>query len=193
MKFRYRAFLASLLSALAFPAAAHPFHGAGEGFAAGLAHPFFGLDHLLAMVAVGVWAAQIGGRAAWIVPAVFVAAMLGGAAAALAGLGVQHVEPMVAASVLVLGLLISLKWKSGALPGALLVAFFAVFHGLAHGAELPAGSSAATYMAGFALATAVLHGCGIALGRMMCERAMNPHLAGMPVALAGCWLLFAAI
>lgn len=189
MKFRRRAFVTSLLFALAAPVAAHPFHGAGEGIAAGLAHPFLGFDHLLAMVAVGMWAAQIGGRAVWIVPGSFVGAMLAGAVAGLMGLSLPHLEPVVAASVCALGLLVSMKWKLGVLAGALLVGFFAVFHGLAHGAEMPPGSLAATYLPGFALTTALLHLAGIALGRRMADAL---RFAGAPIALAGCWLLFAA-
>jgi urease accessory protein len=94
--------------------------------------------------------------------------------------------------VLALGLLISLRWKAGVLPGALLVAFFAVFHGLAHGAELPQASPAAIYVLGFTLATSALHGAGIGIAALMRARAVQPYLAGAPVALAGCWLLLSA-
>lgn len=185
-----RFLLALSFAAFASPAAAHPFHGAGTGFAAGIAHPFLGLDHLLAMMAVGVWAAQIGGRALWVVPLSFVGTMLAGGVLGLAGLTLPYVEPMVAASVLALGLLVSSGWKTGAAPGALLVAFFAVFHGLAHAAELPLEASAVTYALGFALATAALHAAGIGAGAGLRKWS---RIAGAPIALIGCWMLANAL
>jgi urease accessory protein len=180
---------ALLLAAFSAPAMAHPFHGAGSGFAAGVSHPFLGLDHLLAMVAVGVWAAQASGRALWAVPLAFVGTMMAGGLLGVCGMALPHVEPLIAASVLVLGLLIFFNWRAGALPGVLLAAFFALFHGLAHGAELPLHDSAAAYVLGFVLATSALHLAGIAIAAALRHRELRLRLTGIPVALAGCWFL----
>lgn len=154
-------FLAAL-SLLAGTASAHTGEHTATGFIGGLAHPFLGLDHVLAMIAVGLWAAQQGGRARWAVPASFVGAM--GLGAALAGSGwiVPHVEPGIALSVLVLGLLIATRRHASILAGMTLVAVFALFHGTAHGLEMPQTASPALYAMGFVLATVALHGVGIA-------------------------------
>jgi urease accessory protein len=153
--------------------------------AAGFVHPFTGLDHLLAMLAVGLWAAQLGGRWTWAVPLAFVGSMALGGALGFTGLELPLVEPMIAASVLVLGLVVALRvrlrWSALALVGA-----FAVFHGIAHAAEMPREVSRLVYACGFVLATALLHAAGVALG--MLPRA---RWAGVPVALAGLWLLAA--
>jgi urease accessory protein len=178
-----------LLTALAAPAWAHPGHGIGLG--AGLAHPFGGLDHVLAMVAVGLWATQLGGRALWLVPTGFVAAMLGGAALGWAGVGVIPAEPGILASVLLLGLLVAFAVRLPLALGLVVVAAFALCHGHAHGAELPAGGDALAYAAGFAAATAVLHGIGIATGLM----ARDPRLlrwSGAGIAAAGLALIVSA-
>jgi urease accessory protein len=190
MKTISRAVLACSLAALPLAAVAHPLHGAGAGFAAGIAHPFLGLDHLLAMVAVGLWAAQISARARWIVPLAFVGTMLLGGALGLAGVSLPYVEPLTAASVLVLGFLISSGWKTSVVPGAMLAAIFAIFHGLAHAAELPFAASAITYVLGFVVATATLHALGIGTSVLLQGKA---RMAGAPIALAGCWLLVQAI
>ena len=155
--------------------------------AAGFVHPFLGLDHLLAMLAVGVWAAQLGGRWVWAVPFAFVSAMAAGGALAFAGIALPIVEPAIAASVLVLGLVVALRVRLGAsaLP---LAGLFALFHGAAHAAEIPADASPVVYAAGLLLATALLHAAGIALGMLPRSR-----VAGIPVALAGAWLLAAAV
>jgi len=153
--------------------------------AAGFVHPFTGLDHLLAMLAVGLWAAQLGGRWTWAVPLAFVGSMALGGALGFAGLKLPMVEPMVAASVMVLGLLVAMKvrlrWSGLALVGA-----FALFHGIAHAGEMPLEASTIVYVVGFVLSTALLHAAGVGLG--MLPRA---HWAGVPVALAGLWLLAA--
>jgi len=139
---------------LATPASAHSLGSAG--FAAGLAHPLFGLDHLLAMVAVGLWAGRIGGRARWLVPSAFVAAMLIGS---LLPVALPSVETGILGSVLILGLLVAWAPKLPLWVPALVVGLFALAHGHAHGAELSGG--AATL--GFLLATAALHGLGLML------------------------------
>ena len=128
---------------------------------AGFAHPFTGLDHLLAMLAVGLWAGLNGGRALWAWPAAFVALMLAGAGLGVAQIAVPHVEVGILASVVVLGLAVAAALRAPAVLGALVIGAFALLHGYAHGAELPAGASTAGYMAGFTLATALLHTVGV--------------------------------
>lgn len=177
-----------LLVALAAPAWAHPGHGVG--LAAGLAHPFGGLDHVLAMVAVGLWAVQLGGRALWLVPAGFVIAMLGGAALGWAGIGVVPAEPGILASVLLLGLLVAFAVRLPLALGLAVVGAFALCHGDAHGAELPAGADALTFAAGFALATAVLHGLGMAAGRVARDGRLL-RWSGAGIAAAGLVLMVA--
>lgn len=132
-----------------------------HSMAAGFAHPFTGLDHLLAMLAVGLWAGLNGGRALWAWPVAFVALMLAGAGLGLAHIAVPFVEAGIAASVVLLGLAVAAALRAPAVLGAIAVGAFAVLHGYAHGAELPAGASVAGYLAGFALATALLHSVGV--------------------------------
>lgn len=178
---------AAALLLLASPALAHTGIGAGSGFAAGAAHPMLCLDHLLAMVAVGGWAALLGGRALWLVPSAFVVAMLVGGAFAVSGVALPMVETMIALSVVVLGALVAVNARMLVGVGMAIVAAFAVFHGHAHGSELPAGLSALGYGAGFALSTALLHGAGIAgvsmLGRFGSTRMIR--YAGLATAFAG--------
>jgi urease accessory protein len=131
-------------------------------FATGFAHPIGGIDHILAMVTVGVWGVLAGGRALWVWPTVFVATMLSGFAAAALGLQLPWVAAAVSASIIILGLLVALAVKASVWLGAVLVGLFAFFHGHAHGAEAVAASLVA-YGAGFAIATAGLHAAGIGL------------------------------
>ena len=131
-------------------------------FATGFAHPLGGVDHILAMVTVGVWGVVAGGRALWAWPAVFVATMLTGFAAATLGLQLPWVPAAVSSSIIVLGLMVALAVKAPVWLGAVLVGLFAFFHGHAHGTEAVAASLLA-YGAGFALATAGLHAAGIGL------------------------------
>lgn len=185
--------LAAMLAACSNAAVAHPLQDDGAAFLAGLSHPFVGVDHLLAMVAVGMWAACLARRAGWWVPSVFVFAMLGGGVLGLLGWSPPAVEPLVAASVLTLGLLIASQL--GPPPGVAvaLVAFFGVFHGLAHAAELPPDLSALGYAAGFSLSTAGLLLIGFVAGARMAARPPIARLAGLPVAFAGCVLVARAI
>jgi urease accessory protein len=132
-------------------------------FASGFRHPWTGLDHILAMVAIGLWAGLNGGRALWAWPVAFVGAMVAGGALGIAGVPVPMVEPGILASVIVLGLLVLTAARLPVGVGVALVAIFAVLHGHAHGAELPGAASAASYAAGFATATALLHGVGLAV------------------------------
>lgn len=172
--------------ALAAGAQAHTLGAHGAGFAAGVAHPFLGLDHLLAMVAVGLWAAQRGGRALWAVPLAFIGMMAFGALLALAGVALPGVEAGIAVSVLILGLLIASSARLPVLASMLLVGAFAVFHGHAHGAELPQTASVALYGLGMMAATAALHGLGIGLGLAFKRLpGMALRVAGSAIAAAG--------
>ena len=145
-------------------ALAHPGVHA-DGLVAGLAHPLTGLDHLAAMTAVGFWAASLGQKSArWIVPLSFVALMIVGAGLALAGLSLPAVEPMIALSVAALGLLVAFEIRLPAVFAAPLVGFLALFHGFAHGTEMPAMAEPVAYGVGFALATLSLHLAGLGLG-----------------------------
>ena len=130
-------------------------------FVSGFTHPWSGLDHMLAMVAVGLWAGLNGGRALWAWPVAFVGVMVLGGAAGVAGVPLPMVAPGILGSVIVLGLLVLTAARLPVWAGAALVAPFAVLHGHAHGAELPAEGAAASYFAGFALATAALHALGL--------------------------------
>lgn len=154
------------LAVLVFPtwAWAHAGTHFELSFWSGLIHPLTGLDHALAMIAVGMFAAHLGGRAVWAVPASFLTAMIAGGALHVIGLPLPMVEPGIAASVLVLGLLIALQTKMTLPAATTIVAVFAVFHGYAHGSEMQAGSELVAYIAGFVGATALLHAVGLALG-----------------------------
>jgi urease accessory protein len=171
-------------------AAAHPSITHTFSFAAGLSHPLSGLDHLLAMLAVGLWAALSGGRRIWVWPLAFAGAMLMGGAIAHEGFALPHIEPAIAASVVVLGLAIALLVKLPAAAGAILIAAFGMAHGYAHGLEAP-GPGFGLYAAGFVLATVALHLTGIAAG-VLIERkasAMIPRAIGALTAVAGVALL----
>ncbi len=194
---RWITILALLSLALASPAAAHLDPVAHGSFAAGFTHPLFGLDHVLAMVVVGVWAALQGGRAVWAVPAAFVGSMVIGFAAALFGVPLPLVEPAILASIVVVGLLAAIAlsvpvWVAGAL-----VATFAIFHGHAHGGEMGAAGAFA-YGVGFAAATALLHGigAGVTLAAARALGASNGRLAarafGGATAAAGLVIAFGA-
>jgi urease accessory protein len=151
--------LASVSSVAAY---AHPGHVDGAGFGLGFLHPLNGLDHMLAMLAVGLWAVQAGGRNLWIMPAIFVAALLAGG---LAGMeGAPSMEIGVAGSLVVLGGAIFLAQRVPLWLGGFAVGLMGLLHGLAHGVEIPLAGSAAGYVAGFVVACLVLHGAGMILG-----------------------------
>jgi urease accessory protein len=183
---------AAVLCLAAGTVSAHPLHGAS--LFEGLAHPFLGLDHLLAMTAVGAWAQQQGGRWRWAIPAGFLAAMAAGALAAAVGvldlISASTVESMVAASVLVIGVLVATQTRQ-AVAGAAVVAAFALFHGAAHMAEAQPGATSALYALGFLAATAALHGVGLFAGAAL-MRAGAVRWAGAGVAVTGLWLLQSA-
>ncbi len=150
-----------LLALLPTAAFAHTGVGPTHGLLHGFTHPLFGWDHLLAMFAVGLWAAQRGDRSVWLLPAVFVGTMVVGGLLGVVGVPVPGVEAGILASVLVLGGLIALAARFPLALGVAAVALFALFHGHAHGTEMPAAVSGVAYGLGFAAATALLHATGI--------------------------------
>lgn len=156
--------LAIIVALLPAFAMAHAPEGAGGGFATGFLHPILGYDHLIAMVAVGLWGAFLGDRAIWLLPIVFPTIMAVGAAVGILGLELPLVEFIIALSGVVLGALILLKVKAPLAIAMAVVGVFAVFHGYAHGVEMPEQISAITYGAGFVIGTGLLHLIGIALG-----------------------------
>lgn len=183
----------AITTAATLPAFAHLDPVEHGSFAAGFSHPLFGLDHILAMVAVGLWAAMQGGRAIWIVPSAFVGTMAIGFAAAIAGIPLPFVEPVILASVIFIGIATALALPIPTGAVAAMVGFFAFFHGHAHGGEL--GEAGAWQFAlGFIVATGVLHavgiGIGLALGRFG-GKALS-RIAGAATALGGLWLAFGA-
>ena len=145
-------------------AVAQPGHGVDGSLLAGFIHPFGGLDHLLAMTAVGLFAAHLGGRALWAVPATFVAVMALGGVSGAAGISLPFVETAIALSVVIFGLMIFSGMAPPVLAAMALVGIFAIFHGYAHGTEMPVSASGVDYGIGFMVATALLHGFGITLG-----------------------------
>ena len=150
---------------LLLPAVAHAHVGVEptSGLAAGLAHPFMGLDHLCAMMAVGLWAAQRGGRVIWLVPLAFVTVMAAGGVLGMFAISIPFVEPGILTSVFVLDVLIAAAVRLPLLTSVILVGFFALFHGHAHGSELPSTAAGFTYALGFLISTILLHLCGIGL------------------------------
>ena len=189
-----RGALAAILALSPTLAFAHVGVGDAHGFSHGFVHPIGGIDHVLAMVAVGMFAATLGGRALWAIPASFIVMMAVGGALGMMGVNVPFVELGIATSVIVLGSAVALRWTNWPLGATTaMVGFFALFHGFAHGAEMPAGASGATYAAGFMLATALLHmvgiGVGIALGKIGANAPRVTQGLGALVAVAGVGLL----
>jgi urease accessory protein len=168
---------------------AHVGVGSTSGFAHGFWHPLGGIDHVLAMVAVGMFAANLGGRALWAVPLSFVTLMAVGGALGVAHVAVPYVEVGIALSVIVLGLVVALQVQWPVAAAMALVGAFAIFHGHAHGSEMPLDASGATYASGFMLATALLHMAGIALGIGMAQSRRAAQFSGTAMALAGVALL----
>lgn len=156
--------MAWALTLVVLPAFAHVQEGQAAGFLTGLAHPVSGLDHVLAMIAVGLWGAQLGAPALWLLPVTFPLVMAFGGFLGLLGIPVPGVEAGIALSALALGFAVATAWRPPLAVAAALVALFAVFHGHAHGTELPEGQSGLTYSIGFVVATGLLHLAGIAIG-----------------------------
>lgn len=172
------------------PAAAH-IVGRAVGFSSGFEHPLTGLDHFLAMLSVGIWGAQMGGRSVWTLPVTFPLIMTLGGIAGMAGLPMLNVELGIALSIMVLGTAIAAAWRPNEFVALALIAVFAVFHGYAHGAELPRAADPANYAVGFVIATGLIHVLGIGVGLLLSRpfRGMLARLLGGVIALGGLWFL----
>jgi urease accessory protein len=194
MRFAFVRSAALAVALLPTAALAHTGLGDGHGFVHGFAHPLGGLDHILAMTTVGLFAWQLGGRALWLVPATFVLMMAAGGALGMAGVPMPFVELGIAMSVIVLGAIVALGGKEPLAIAMGIAGLFALFHGHAHGTEMPLDASGLGYAAGFMLATALLHAGGIALGFLIgrigeAYGRLTYRLAGSLVALAGVAIL----
>ena len=183
-----------LLAALPSPLLAHE-GGSARGVLSGLYHPVSGLDHVLAMVAVGIWGAQLGAPAIWVLPVTFPVVMAFGGMVALLGVGLPGAEVGIGMSALLLGLMVALERRPDLRIAAALVGFFAIFHGYAHGTELPDGQSGLSYSIGFVAATGILHAVGIGIGevRRWAWGGSALRFAGSGIALAGAWFTWSAV
>jgi urease accessory protein len=175
--------LAAAMVVLTPVAFAHTGVGDASGFVHGFGHPISGLDHILAMLMVGVFAWQLGGRAVWLVPVTFVGVMAASGTLGIAGIEVPFVETGIAFSVVVLGAIVAFDVKAPAITAMGVVGLFAIFHGHAHGAEIPEDAAGVAYAAGFMIATALLHLCGISAGFLMGKA--GEHYGSAVVRLAG--------
>ena len=187
---------AALWLALTPAAQAHIERGEVGGFASGFKHPWSGLDHIAAMVAVGLWGAQLGAPAIWLLPVTFPMVMAVGGFMGLVGIPLPGVEIGIGLSAFLLGIMVAgeVKPKNLVWP-ATLVGVFGLFHGHAHGTELPPGQSGLLYSIGFVVATGTLHGCGIAIGvihRWTTGRKLL-RIAGVAIALGGAYFLWMAV
>lgn len=185
---------AILLLAAAMPAYAHVGVGTTSSLAAGFMHPLSGIDHMTVMIAVGLWAALKGGKAIWAWPAAFVGVMLVGGALGMLHVPLPFVEPGILASVVALGLLVALAVDLPVSAGAAIIGLFALFHGHAHGTEVPENAGGLEYMAGFAAATALLHATGIGAGLGLGMRLRGfARAAGAACAAVGVGLVFGVL
>jgi len=192
MKTKFAPWLLPVLLLAGAPLAqAHPGHGPAD-LASGFLHPFTGWDHLLAMLAVGMWAAQLGSRARWALPSAFVGAMAVGAVVGIAGYAPHGVDGWILASVLVLGLLLACAIRMPLRFGIGLVALAGFFHGAAHGAEMPFQADSLRFLSGMVVATALLHSLGMAAGILLGRKSpLLVRLAGAGVVAGGVALLLA--
>ncbi len=194
-----QAYQRTILTALSlFGAAlahAHAQTGAVSGMATGFMHPITGLDHVLAMVAVGLWGAQLGAPAMWLLPVTFPIVMAIGGLLGLLGVPLPGVEIGIAASAILLGLAVMTERRPPLIVAALLVGFFAIFHGHAHGTELPPGENGLLYSIGFVVATGCLHLVGVGIGTIHRWRSgqMALRVAGAFVSIAGVFFMWRAI
>jgi urease accessory protein len=174
---------------------AHVTKGEATGFVAGLKHPISGWDHIVAMICVGLWGAQLGPPAIWLLPVTFPMMMALGGLMGLLGMPLPGVEIGIAVSALLLGLAVATEARPKPWVAAILVGIFAIFHGHAHGTELPPGQSGLLYSMGFVIATGCLHATGIAIGLVhrwtWGQRLLQA--AGVAVAVAGCVFLWRAV
>jgi urease accessory protein len=175
-------------------ASGHPQAGEAKGFLTGFMHPISGLDHVLAMIAVGLWGAQLGAPAIWLLPVAFPMVMAFGGMLGLMGVPLPGTEYGIAASAILLGAAVMFEVRPPLAFAAVLVAIFALFHGHAHGTELPAGESGLLYSIGFVIATGCLHGVGITIGTVHRWRWGQNLLrvAGAGVAMAGVFFMWKA-
>lgn len=185
-------FLAAL-ALLLVPATvfAHQETGSITGIVSGLSHPVSGMDHVLAMISVGLWGAQLGAPAVWVLPVAFPMVMALGGMLGLMGISLPGIEIGIAVSAIVLGAMIVTESRPALWMAAALVGFFAIFHGHAHGTELPAGSSGLLYSIGFVAATGTLHALGISMGLVLRFRGgrLAIRAAGAAVSAAGVFFL----
>jgi urease accessory protein len=183
-----------LLAAMCLPAAqafAHEGGGTLGGFASGFTHPLYGLDHMLAMLAVGIWGAQIGGRSVWTMPVAFPLIMAVGGFFGAMGVPFPFVELGIVLSVIGLGLAVAFALKPKEWIGVVAVGFFALFHGHAHGTELPAAADAVSYGVGFVVSTGLIHLAGIGIG-FLANKGFHGKLtraAGAAISLMGIYIL----
>jgi urease accessory protein len=190
--FLYLSFLCCFVPAAAF---AHAEKGIAAGFLTGFGHPISGWDHVLAMIAVGLWGAQLGAPAIWLLPVTFPMMMAFGGMIGLLGIPLPGVEVGIGISAIVLGILVALEKRLPIALCMLVVAFFAIFHGYAHGAELAPGTSAVAYSLGFVVSTGCLHGVGILIGlihRWPAGR-RTVQAAGVLIAAAGVFFVTRAV
>jgi urease accessory protein len=187
--------LVVLAAVSAAPALAHTGDGLSGGFIGGFGHPLFGPDHVAAMVAVGLWGAFLGPPAIWLLPIVFPLVMALGGVLGILGVPLPGVEIGIAASAIVLGLMVALAAQPPLVIAAVLVGAFAIFHGHAHGAELPPGANVVAFSIGFVVATGLLHLAGISFGLLARWPAgrIAVRAAGGAIALAGVVFLSAAV
>lgn len=183
------------LCALAMPglAEAHIIQGETGGFLHGFEHPLSGLDHLLAMFCVGLWGAQMGGRSVWTMPIAFPLIMVVGGLLGIAGVPIVGIETGIALSIIVLGAAIAFRWHPPSIVALALIAVFAICHGYAHGAELPAATDPADYAIGFVVATGLIHIAGIAVGLLfqrIREGQLSRALGGL-IGIGGIYFLVA--
>ena len=182
---------------LLYPITAFAHTGGGEtiGFWSGLEHPMSGLDHILAMVAVGLWGAQLGPPAVWLLPVTFPIVMAFGGMLGLMGVELPGIEVCIALSAVALGFMVLREAKPNLWAAAFLVGFFAIFHGHAHGTELPSGANAVLYSIGFVIATGTLHAVGIGIGTVhrWPQGRLALRVAGGVVALGGMVFLWETI
>ncbi len=174
---------------------AHPQKGEAVGFLTGFRHPISGMDHVLAMIAVGLWGAQLGAPAIWVLPVAFPMVMAFGGMLGLMGVPLPGVEYGIALSAILLGAAVLFEFRPPLGIAAALVGFFAIFHGHAHGTELPPGQSALLYSIGFVMATGLLHALGIGIGTVhrwgWGQRFLR--LAGALVAVGGMFFMWKAV
>jgi len=196
--FRSLALCAILVLGLASTASAHPGHhhdSRGGGIVAGLTHPLLGVDHLLAMVTVGLLSAQLGGRAIWGIPGAFLGMMIVGGVLGMSGWELPAVEYGIAASIVLLGLAVALNQRLSLVIPMIFAGVFGLFHGHAHGSEMPTIANPTLYALGFVAATVALHISGVLLGKLAINSVRGTttlRLSGAAIACVGIWFVLSA-